>query len=682
MPITQQFDIYHERVRDAILHCIDASRSSSITTNTATKVSSDINLADLENLVRSNIGPLASNENVLNINLMDERPDWRKSAAELAFRKILLDLVQREPETAPDHFTHLFNVLDVVLATVELGYLEPVVPLTLIEELLDVHTIDGCEKLFDYIEKRKARLTVNMIPGRGKGLVLLRMCNEMLRRLSKEKNTVFCGRILMFLANSFPLGERSGVNLRGDFNTEPVQFDKDEDVDNDPSLTEEQKTFYKLFWSTRKYFSNPPTIFQSNGFDELRKGGDAILDRFKQISSNEQAVSGDSSGGVAPSDRAGSKRKRSEDMDIDDTEDKNTRVQQMLDDINRQYQFPRLLSSRKLLELEIEDTRFRRNVIVQFLILFQYLHGFTQAEKEDTQKLLNSRGATKQSLVQPNFTLEGKELQWVQETEKSMLDLLKQTKPHGELYTDIVETVLRHERNWIIWKASGCPAFEKPPITRPDDIEQTRQVKRNRLRDAYLRRYRYLYGSPEITKMYSQEPSPLTGIMQSRPALPEPTEVIDAALAKVEQQEHDLSVIERFDIANGALFQATRLLFRSHAVLIPKVYNIKKEVYKALKEAKKEGDANGETTTTTTTAERPSAAAAAAAIKTSVSVDQKDERHLEAEITVLRKTRGLIVNATLAAAAAPPAAGTPTTPSITVTTTTPATNGAATPTTG
>ena len=49
-----------------------------------------------------------------------------------------------------------------------------------------------------------------MIPGRGKGLVLLRMCNEMLRRLSKEKNTVFCGRILMFLANSFPLGERSG----------------------------------------------------------------------------------------------------------------------------------------------------------------------------------------------------------------------------------------------------------------------------------------------------------------------------------------------------------------------------------------------------------------------------------------------------------------------------------------
>lgn len=48
------------------------------------------------------------------------------------------------------------------------------------------------------------------MPGKGKGLVLLRMCNEMLRRLSKNMSTVFCGRILMFLANSFSLGERSG----------------------------------------------------------------------------------------------------------------------------------------------------------------------------------------------------------------------------------------------------------------------------------------------------------------------------------------------------------------------------------------------------------------------------------------------------------------------------------------
>ncbi|KAG2220331.1 hypothetical protein INT45_004016, partial [Circinella minor] len=602
---TTQYQLFHERIGEAINQCIDACPM------TIKPVSETSNVI-IEDLVRSTLGPLASAENILNINLMDDKPDWRKHGTELAFRRVLLDLVNRLPETNPQHFQRLFNGLDIVLAAIDLGFLEPVVCLTLLEELLDVHTIYGCEQLFDYIEKRKSRLTVNMIPGRGKGLVLLRMCNEMLRRLSKEKNTVFCGRILMFLANSFPLGERSGVNLRGEFNTESVSYDKDEDVDADPNMTEEEKTFYKLFWSTRKYFSNPPIIFQNNGFNELRKGGDAILDRFKQISNNEEAVSG-----------TGAKRKRNDVMDIDGDEVNNDTVKQMLDEINREYQFPRLLSSRKLLELEIEDTRFRRNVIVQFLILFQYLNGFTQEEKEETQKLLNSRGATKQSLVLPNFTLEGDELEWVRNTEKSMLELLKLTKPHGELYTDIVETVLRHERNWIIWKAAGCPAFEKPPITLPEDINQMRQDKRNRLSKSFLSTYRFAYGNPETTKMYGgQEQQKLIDAMQSRGKLPESVEIIDAALSKIEQQKQGLSVIERYDIANGAIFQTTRLLFNSQAALIPKMYNIKKEVYRSFKEPpkKEEGEEKEKEGTQVTTG------------KIGVSVDEKDERHLEAEI--------------------------------------------------
>jgi len=32
-----------------------------------------------------------------------------------------------------------------------------------------------------------------------------------------ERNTEFCGRILIFLSQVFPLGERSGVNLRGEY---------------------------------------------------------------------------------------------------------------------------------------------------------------------------------------------------------------------------------------------------------------------------------------------------------------------------------------------------------------------------------------------------------------------------------------------------------------------------------
>lgn len=42
---------------------------------------------------------------------------------------------------------------------------------------------------------------------------LLRMCNDLLRRLSQAQNNVFCGRIQLFLARLFPLSEKSALNL-------------------------------------------------------------------------------------------------------------------------------------------------------------------------------------------------------------------------------------------------------------------------------------------------------------------------------------------------------------------------------------------------------------------------------------------------------------------------------------
>jgi hypothetical protein len=61
-------------------------------------------------------------------------------------------------------------------------------------------------------------LTDGLVPQKGKALILLRTLNDLLRRLSKVgSTTIFCGRILTFLSGVFPLGERSGVNLRGEY---------------------------------------------------------------------------------------------------------------------------------------------------------------------------------------------------------------------------------------------------------------------------------------------------------------------------------------------------------------------------------------------------------------------------------------------------------------------------------
>lgn len=79
-----------------------------------------------------------------------------------------------------------------------------------------------------------------MIPQKGKALVLLRTLNDLLRRLSKTGDrTILCGRILNFLSGVFPLGERSGVNLRGEYG--PVWEGVKDPREQNPSEDEEMK---------------------------------------------------------------------------------------------------------------------------------------------------------------------------------------------------------------------------------------------------------------------------------------------------------------------------------------------------------------------------------------------------------------------------------------------------------
>lgn len=44
-------------------------------------------------------------------------------------------------------------------------------------------------------------------------LFIVVVFSDLLRRLSKSQNTVFCGRIQLFLSRLFPLSEKSGENV-------------------------------------------------------------------------------------------------------------------------------------------------------------------------------------------------------------------------------------------------------------------------------------------------------------------------------------------------------------------------------------------------------------------------------------------------------------------------------------
>lgn len=142
-----------------------------------------------------------------------------------------------------------------------------------------------------------------------KDLVILRSCNELLRRLSRAEDAVFCGRVFTFLFQSFPLGDRSSVNPKGEFNVENVTtFDEtpatnEGDVDmqtqepetnNDAEELQTNKTFdadslYPTFWKLQKAFSNPPTVFDRANLDEFKSALEITLAKFKEVPKVKQA---------------------------------------------------------------------------------------------------------------------------------------------------------------------------------------------------------------------------------------------------------------------------------------------------------------------------------------------------------------------------------------------------------
>ena len=298
---------------------------------------------------------------------------------------------------------HKYNAIEIILKF-DIEQCEPGLVFWLVEELLDSQTIDGCRNVFDYLDSRRERITAVSIVFliikillmqffvqkhfKKKELIILRACNELLRRLSRAEDTVFCGRVFIFLFQSFPLGDRSSVNLRGEYHVEnvtvfedssasvpggsemPLESDKvevkasfggstpadlatNENKDagerGSPEVkpgegkasqrtqeTEdplETNKLYPIFWSLQESFSMPTRLFDSQHFKVFKEGLELTMRKFQSVHQELQAR-GPSR--YLEDNKRTTKRKR------DESED------EILNSFN-----PRYLTSRDLFELEV-----------------------------------------------------------------------------------------------------------------------------------------------------------------------------------------------------------------------------------------------------------------------------------------------------------------------------------------
>lgn len=120
--------------------------------------------------------------------------------------------------------------------------------------------------------------------------------------------------------------------------------------------------------------------------------------------------------------------------------------------------------------LELKDPSFRRHVLVQCLILFDYLKAPGKSEKELPSEAMKEE---------------------IKTSEERAKKLLEMTPPKGIDFLRSIEHILERERNWVWWKRDGCPPFEKQPVEKKLVQDGTKK-----------RRTRWSLGNKELSQLW------------------------------------------------------------------------------------------------------------------------------------------------------------------------------------
>ncbi|ETE63326.1 THO complex subunit 1, partial [Ophiophagus hannah] len=291
-------------------------------------------------------------------------------------------------------------------------------PFVLLGDVLDCLPLDQCDKIFTFVEKNVTTWKSNTFYSAGKNY-LLRMCNDLLRRLSKSQNTVFCGRIQLFLARLFPLSEKSGLNLQSQFNLENITvFNTSEqdstlgqkhaeereegmEVEEGEMGDDEAPTNYNLyrkFWSLQDYFRNPVQCYEKVSWKIFLKYSEEVLTVFESYK-------------------------------LDDTQASRKKLEELKTGGEHVY-FAKFLTSEKLMDLQLSDSNFRRHILLQYLILFQYLKGQVKFKSS-------------------NFILTDEQSLWIEATTKQVYQLLSENPPDGKRFSKMVESDSKPVRPFV-----------------------------------------------------------------------------------------------------------------------------------------------------------------------------------------------------------------------------------------
>lgn len=203
---------------------------------------------------------------------------------------------------------------------------------------------------------------------------------------------------------------------------------------------------YSLFWSLQHVFSNPPKVFDEQEFEAFKKGLELTIKKFKSMPKVPH-ISIDES-------RAGAKRKRDE----------------AREDLASTFN-PKYLTSRDLFELEMSDLTFQRHILVQALILLDFLLSLTPRAKNKIAEL------KAQKAMIYNYTMSDDNASWATNMRSAIASYLQEGSD-GKFYYRMVDNVLSRDKNWVRWKIESCPPIERDPVSTGDYMKARSGAKR------------------------------------------------------------------------------------------------------------------------------------------------------------------------------------------------------------
>ncbi|XP_039610651.1 THO complex subunit 1 isoform X2 [Polypterus senegalus] len=456
----------------------------------------------------------------------------KKTTLDQAFRSVLEEEIVKQTASCEDFLGLIYRSIDGVTE----GICSATTPFLLLGDVLDCLPLDQCDKIFTFVEENVSTWKSNSFYAAGKNY-LLRMCNDLLRRLSKSQNTVFCGRIQLFLARLFPLSEKSGLNLQSQFNLDNITVfnkneqdstlgqkhieEKDDNMEEGEMGDDETPTtssipidynLYRKFWTLQDYFRNPVQCYDKFSWMTFLKYSDETLAVFKSYK-------------------------------LDDTQASRKKLEELKTAGGEHIYFAKFLTSEKLMDLQLSDSNFRRHILVQYLILFQYLKG--QVKFKSSSCVLTDE----QSL-------------WMEDTTKLVYQLLKEIPPDGDKFAAVVEHILNTEENWNAWKNEGCPSFVKE---RPVETKPIRPARKRPAPEDFLSKgpdRKVLMGNEELTRLWNLNNDNMEACKsESREFMPSLEEFFEEA---IEQADPANMVEEKYKVVNNSNYgwRALRLLAR------------------------------------------------------------------------------------------------------------------------